>query len=154
MGSLVALMNSSLLALKADQAALDATSNNVANQNTVGYTREVVEFQANDIVTLNGSSGDGVNVGSGPISQRDRVLGAAGATGDTDAEPERGGGVGFAAGAECLQSELELYVGQHDGAGLGYGCFFQLAVGAGQRSCGDIYAAECFECREYAGCAV
>jgi flagellar hook-associated protein 1 FlgK len=74
MGSLVALMNTSLSALQADQAALDATSNNVANQNTVGYTREVVQFQTNDVVTLNGSTGDGVNIGSGPISQRDRVL--------------------------------------------------------------------------------
>jgi flagellar hook-associated protein 1 FlgK len=74
MGSLALLMNSSLSALKADQAALDATSNNVANQNTVGYTREVVNFQATDIVTLNGSIGDGVSVGSGAVSQRDRVL--------------------------------------------------------------------------------
>jgi flagellar hook-associated protein 1 len=69
-----ALMNTSLSALQADQAALDATSNNVANQNTVGYTREVVNFQTTDVVTLNGSAGDGVSIGSGPVSQRDRVL--------------------------------------------------------------------------------
>ena len=74
MGSLALLMNSSLSALQADQAALDATSNNVANQNTVGYTREVVQFQTNDSVTLNSYTGDGVNIGNGPISQRDRVL--------------------------------------------------------------------------------
>ena len=49
MGSLALLMNSSLSALKADQVALDATSNNVANQNTVGYTREVVNFQTTDM---------------------------------------------------------------------------------------------------------
>ena len=30
-------------AMQADQTALDITSNNVANQNTVGYTREVVD---------------------------------------------------------------------------------------------------------------
>ncbi len=74
MSSLTALMNTSLSALQADQAALDATSNNVANQNTVGYTREVVNFQTTDVVTLNGSTGDGVSIGSGPVSQRDRVL--------------------------------------------------------------------------------
>jgi flagellar hook-associated protein 1 len=74
MGSLALLMNSPLSALKADQVALDATSNNVANQNTVGYTREVVNFQATDIVTLNGTISDGVSTGSGAVSQRDRVL--------------------------------------------------------------------------------
>jgi flagellar hook-associated protein 1 len=74
MGTLVSLMHSSLSALQAEQAALDATSNNVANQNTVGYTREVVQFQSIDYVTINGSSTEGVSVGSGPVSQRDRVL--------------------------------------------------------------------------------
>jgi flagellar hook-associated protein 1 FlgK len=74
MGGLISLMNTSLSALQADQAALNATSNNVANQNTVGYTREVVNFQTNDLVTLNGATGDGVNIGTGPVSLRDRVL--------------------------------------------------------------------------------
>jgi flagellar hook-associated protein 1 FlgK len=51
------------------------TSNNVANQNTVGYTREVVNFQEVDSLTLGGQSyGQGVTVGSGATSVRDRVL--------------------------------------------------------------------------------
>jgi flagellar hook-associated protein 1 len=74
MGSLTTLMYSSLSALQADQIALDATSKNVANQNTVGYTREVVQFQTNDSVTLSASVGIGVSAGAGPVSQRDRVL--------------------------------------------------------------------------------
>jgi flagellar hook-associated protein 1 FlgK len=74
MGSLTGLMSISMTALQADQAALDVTANNVANQNTVGYTREVVDFQTDDSVTLGSSTGDGVNIGSGPVSQRDRVL--------------------------------------------------------------------------------
>jgi flagellar hook-associated protein 1 FlgK len=74
MGSLSALMDISKTALQAEQTALDVTSNNVANQNTVGYTREVVNFQTNDSVTLGSSTGSGVNIGSGPVSQRDRVL--------------------------------------------------------------------------------
>ena len=60
-------------ALMADQEALNVTSNNVANQNTAGYTREVVSFQAVDEVTLSGGSfGDGVTATA--TSQRDRVL--------------------------------------------------------------------------------
>ena len=74
MGSLSALMDISKTALQAEQTALDVTANNVANQNTVGYTREVVNFQTDDSVTLGSSTGSGVNIGSGPVSQRDRVL--------------------------------------------------------------------------------
>ncbi len=74
MGTLTSLYNVSLSALEADQAALNVTANNVANQNTVGYTRETVNFQATDTVTLNGTAADGVSTGSGPVSQRDRVL--------------------------------------------------------------------------------
>jgi flagellar hook-associated protein 1 len=60
-------------ALMADQEALNVTSNNVANQNTAGYTREVVNFQAADAVTLSGGSfGSGVTASA--ASQRDRVL--------------------------------------------------------------------------------
>ena len=59
--------------LMADQEALNVTSNNVANQNTAGYTREVVNFQAADAVTLSGGSfGSGVTASA--ASQRDRVL--------------------------------------------------------------------------------
>ena len=74
MGTLTSLYNVSLSALQADQAALNVTANNVANQNTVGYTRETVNFQANDSVTLNGVVTGGVSTGTGPVSQRDRVL--------------------------------------------------------------------------------
>jgi flagellar hook-associated protein 1 FlgK len=60
-------------ALMADQEALNVTSNNVANQNTAGYTREVVNFQSVDAVTLSGDSfGSGVTASE--TSQRDRIL--------------------------------------------------------------------------------
>ncbi len=74
MGTLTSLFNVSLAALQADQVALNVTANNVANQNTVGYTRETVNFQSADAVTLNGISEDGVTTGAGPVSQRDRIL--------------------------------------------------------------------------------
>jgi len=57
----------------ADQEALNVTANNVANQNTPGYTREVVSFESVDAVTLSGSTfGSGVTASE--TSQRDRVL--------------------------------------------------------------------------------
>ena len=60
-------------ALMADQEALNVTSNNVANQNTAGYTREVVTFHSVDAFTLSGSTfGSGVTASA--TSQRDRVL--------------------------------------------------------------------------------
>lgn len=73
MGTLTALMDIARQALMANQQALNVTSNNVANQNTAGYTREVVSFQAVDEVTLSGGTvGDGVTAIS--TSQRNRVL--------------------------------------------------------------------------------
>jgi flagellar hook-associated protein 1 FlgK len=61
-------------ALEADQDALNVVSNNVANANTTGYTREVASWQENDPITINGQNyGDGVTV-TGGVSQRDRVL--------------------------------------------------------------------------------
>jgi flagellar hook-associated protein 1 FlgK len=57
----------------ADQEALNVTSNNVANQNTAGYTREVVNFQSVDAVTLSGGT-FGAGVTASEASQRDRVL--------------------------------------------------------------------------------
>ena len=74
MGTLLSLMNSSLSALQATQDAMNVTANNVANQNTAGYTRETVQFSAQDSVSLNGTLSYGVSAGKGPISQRDRVL--------------------------------------------------------------------------------
>jgi flagellar hook-associated protein 1 FlgK len=73
MGTITSLMGIARLALTADQEALNVTSNNVANQNTAGYTREVVEFQSADTVTLSGGTfGSGVTASA--TSQRDRVL--------------------------------------------------------------------------------
>jgi len=73
MGTITSLMDIARLALTADQEALNVTSNNVANQNTTGYTREVVEFQSADTVTLSGGTfGSGVTASAS--SQRDRVL--------------------------------------------------------------------------------
>jgi flagellar hook-associated protein 1 FlgK len=74
MGTLTALLNLSQNALEANQAAIDITSNNVANANTAGYTDEVAAWTENDTVTLSGtvSSGQGASVGA--TSQRDPVL--------------------------------------------------------------------------------
>src|SRR5690348_8725957 len=73
MGTLTSLMNLSREALMADQEALNITANNVANQNTPGYTRQVANWQSVDLVTINGVSyGGGVSVSA--VSQRDRIL--------------------------------------------------------------------------------
>jgi flagellar hook-associated protein 1 FlgK len=73
MGTITSLMDIAQQALLADQEALNVTSNNVANQNTTGYTREVVNFQSADTVTLSGGTyGSGVTASA--TSQRDRVL--------------------------------------------------------------------------------
>ena len=73
MGTITSIMDIAQQALLADQDALNVTANNVANQNTPGYTREVVNFQSVDAVTLSGLSvGSGVTVTA--TSQRDRVL--------------------------------------------------------------------------------
>jgi flagellar hook-associated protein 1 FlgK len=71
-------LNTSLLvgmqALDATQAALTATSNNIANANTPGYTREVAQFSEND-ETLSGGdvTGGGVTL-DGLQSVRDELL--------------------------------------------------------------------------------
>ncbi len=73
MGTITSLMDIAQQALLADQEALNVTSNNVANQTTPGYTREVVSFQSVDAVTLSGGS-YGAGVTASATSQRDRVL--------------------------------------------------------------------------------
>lgn len=74
MATLTSLSDLSAGALAADQAALNATANNVANQNTVGYTRQAVDFEPTDTVTINSTS----NFAQAPTvtttSQRSRVL--------------------------------------------------------------------------------
>ena len=73
MSSITSLIDIAQQALMADQEALNVTSNNVANQNTAGYTRQVVNFQATDTVTLSGATvGSGVTASA--TSQRNRVL--------------------------------------------------------------------------------
>jgi flagellar hook-associated protein 1 len=74
MATITSLMHLAQQALVADQAALNVTANNVANQTAPGYTRETVTLQAQDAVELNGTSyGSGVTA-SAPQSQRNRVL--------------------------------------------------------------------------------
>jgi flagellar hook-associated protein 1 FlgK len=68
MGSLSGLFDLSRGALQANQAALNATANNVANQNTEGYTRQVTSFASGDVVTLSG-------VGGGPSAQANTAPG-------------------------------------------------------------------------------
>src|ERR1700712_5406041 len=75
MGTLTSLMDMSRQALMADQAALNVTARNVANQNTPGYTREVVNWRPIDAVTISGNAvSPGASSGQDAISQRDRVL--------------------------------------------------------------------------------
>jgi flagellar hook-associated protein 1 FlgK len=74
MATISTAFNIATSALDADQAALDVVSNNVANANTPGYTRQVASFEENDPIAISGQTyGDGVSVGPG-VSQRDRVL--------------------------------------------------------------------------------
>src|SRR5579862_2046573 len=73
MGTIISLIDIAQQALLADQEALNVTSNNVANQNTAGYTREVVNFTPVDTVTLSGSTfGSGVTANESP--ERDLFL--------------------------------------------------------------------------------
>lgn len=79
MGTLSGLFDMSRDALMANQAALNATANNVANQNTAGYTRQVVSFTAGDSVTIHGggtvhATGSSTGPQVTTTSVRDRVL--------------------------------------------------------------------------------
>jgi flagellar hook-associated protein 1 FlgK len=66
MGGLNATLNIGVQALDAAQAALDATSNNIANVNTPGYTEEVAQLsedplnQSGDDITGGGVTMDGI----------------------------------------------------------------------------------------------
>ena len=75
MSTLSGLLDLSRSALNADQAALNLTATNVANQNTPGYTDQVATFSSGDTVWLSSGSTQST---TGPqvtaISQRDRVL--------------------------------------------------------------------------------
>jgi len=73
MGTLSSLLGLAQQALQADQFALNVTANNVANQNVVGYTRQVVNWSENDSVRI-GSYDVGQGASISQASQRDRVL--------------------------------------------------------------------------------
>ena len=74
MGSINSAFSMITAALDADQAALNIVSNNVANANTTGYTRQVANWRENDPVNIGGLTfGTGASV-TGAISVRDRVL--------------------------------------------------------------------------------
>jgi flagellar hook-associated protein 1 FlgK len=66
MGGLNATLNIGMQAVDAAQGALDATSNNIANVNTPGYTEEVAELsedpisQSGDSITGGGVTMDGI----------------------------------------------------------------------------------------------
>jgi len=74
MGGLLTSLLTGVQALEASQAALDSTSNNIANANTPGYTREVADFSENpENLTGDGVSGGGVTL-QGIQSVRDELL--------------------------------------------------------------------------------
>jgi flagellar hook-associated protein 1 FlgK len=74
MGGLNTALNIGISGLDAAQGALDATSNNIANVNTPGYTREVPEL-TEDPVSVSGNevSGGGVSL-TGLQSIQDELL--------------------------------------------------------------------------------
>ena len=74
MSSLAGLLELSRSALLADQAALSATANNVANQNTAGYTTQVVSFSSKDTVSLGFGTASTGAPETITASARDRVL--------------------------------------------------------------------------------
>jgi flagellar hook-associated protein 1 len=74
MGSLDSALSIAAQALDVDQGALDATTNNIANANTPGYSREVVDLSEQAPVEIgNITYGTGVNLQQ-IQSVRDQVL--------------------------------------------------------------------------------
>ena len=73
MATINTLLDLARNSLANDQFALETTANNVANQNTVGYTRQVVNWSSGDRVTLGGHVIE-ISPGVTSASQRDRVL--------------------------------------------------------------------------------
>lgn len=74
MGGLTTSLLTGITALEASEAALNATSNNIANANTPGYTREVAEFSENAENLTGGTvTGGGVTL-NGIQSVRDELL--------------------------------------------------------------------------------
>lgn len=74
MGTISSALSMMTGALDADQAALNIVSNNVANANTTGYTRETPTWSENAPINIQGISvGTGASE-TGATSVRDRVL--------------------------------------------------------------------------------
>ena len=74
MGTLLGSMSIALSGLQADQAAVQVTSNNIANASTPGYDRQIPIITESEPITANGIVfGNGVNVQS-IQSVRDNVL--------------------------------------------------------------------------------
>ena len=63
MGSLSASLNIAVGSLQADETAIQTTTNNIANVNTPGYSRQVANFDDNPPVQIgNLSLGSGVDI--------------------------------------------------------------------------------------------
>jgi flagellar hook-associated protein 1 FlgK len=74
MGSLSASLNIATQALQAEQTAIQTTSNNIANVNTPGYSRQVANFEDNPPIQIGTLTlGSGVQVGQ-VTSLRSAVL--------------------------------------------------------------------------------
>ena len=74
MGTLISSLNIALQSMQSEQEALSTTTNNIANANTPGYTRQTVSFEESSPVEYGGLLlGNGVQVGQ-ITSQRDSLL--------------------------------------------------------------------------------
>ena len=129
MGTVNSLMDLARQTLMADQAALGVISNNVANQNTPGYTRQVVTWQTRDSVTIGSYTvGQGVAVGSQGASQRDRILEQR-VQQQTQIQAQSEA-LAFSSQPDSkrLQSQFDFKLGQHDRAWLCNGFVLQHTV--------------------------
>jgi flagellar hook-associated protein 1 len=73
-GTLISSLNIALQSMQAEQEALSTTTDNIANVNTPGYTRQTVSFEEGSPVEYGGMLfGSGVSVGQ-ITSQRDELL--------------------------------------------------------------------------------
>ena len=137
MGTLTTLYDLTRSSLAADQAALNATANNVANQNTTGYVRQVASFNSGDTVSL--GQGNGF-VSSGPsvtlTSKRDRVLEQRGAAADAGKPRRAARRPAYWAGGRCVQLVGVVDDGRRDADWHGAGLVLQLADGVGERADG------------------
>ena len=74
MATINSALNLITSALEADQSALNIVANNVANANTVGYSRQVPNWQENSPAEIGGVYYGTGATQTGPTSVRDRVL--------------------------------------------------------------------------------